>query len=532
MSKDPLIAALLEKELPLPSILDSLLEVNFTEIKKNQTNSEIEKLFPKTANQPFLELKKGHGSSRKIQVGVVFSGGQAPGGHNVLWGLHEALKKNHPGSKLLGFLNGPSGLLNQDYIELTDRVLNSYKNLGGFDCLGSGRTKIQTEEQFKRALASVRALKIDCFVIIGGDDSNTNVALLAEHFKAQGQPTSVIGIPKTIDGDLKNNFVEVPFGYDTACRVYSELIGNIAIDAKSSRKYYHFIKLMGRSASHITLECALKTSPNLIFLGEEVAAQKKSLHDLVQDLVNLIIERSKLKKDYGVVLIPEGLIDFIPEFNLLNQELNHLLSKESSLSVQQALSKLSKETQPVFKELPEKIQNQLLLERDPHGNIQLAKIDTQSLLMEMAEKALKMRKDYEGKFNPVSHYLGYEGRSAHPSPFDAHYTYILGYCGALLALHNYSGYMASVRHLNEDFSNWTLAGLPITTLLNLEIRHGTKKPVIEKALLNLGGIAYKTYLSLKQKWRSDDHYNSPGPIQFFGPKNVLETKNWLRETSP
>lgn len=532
MSKDPLITALLEKKLPLPSILDSLLEVNFVELEKSPINSEIEKLFPKTAHQPFLELKKGHCPSKKIQVGVVFSGGQAPGGHNVLWGLHEALKKNHPGSKLLGFLNGPSGLLNQDYIELTERVLASYKNLGGFDCLGSGRTKIQSDEQFKQALTSVRALKLDCFVIIGGDDSNTNVALLAEYFKGQGQPTSVIGIPKTIDGDLKNEFVELSFGYDTACKVYSELIGNIAIDAKSSRKYYHFIKLMGRSASHIALECALNTHPNLVFLGEEVAAQKKSLHDLVEDLADLIVARSQMDKNYGVVLIPEGLIDFIPEFNKLNQELNHLLATKSSLSVEEALSHLPKETHTIFKELPEKIQNQLLLERDPHGNIQLAKIDTQSLLMEMAERALKMRSDYKGKFNPVSHYLGYEGRSAHPSPFDAHYTYILGYCGALLALHNYSGYMASVRHLNEDFSQWTLAALPITALLNLEIRHGTKKAVIEKALVNLNGFAYKTYLSSKQEWRLSDHYNSPGPIQFFGPKYVLETKNWLRETSP
>lgn len=528
---DSLKTALLQKELSLPSSLNSLLQVEFKEIEKVKVSDSIKELFPHTSNQSTLELKKGSCPSQQLTVGVVFSGGQAPGGHNVLCGLHEALKKNHPGSKLLGFLKGPAGLLEQNYVELTDKVLNEYRNLGGFDCLGSGRTKIQTDEQFKQALASVRALKVDCFVIIGGDDSNTNVALLAEYFKKEGQDTSVIGVPKTIDGDLKNDFVEVSFGYDTACRVYSELIGNIEIDARSAQKYYHFVKLMGRSASHITLECALQTNPNLIFIGEEVLSEEQSLLHIVQTLVDLIVERSQKKKDYGVILIPEGLIDFIPEFNLLNQELNHLLAKEGSLTPDEVKSKLSDKTNPLFCELPVKIQEQLLLERDPHGNIQLAKIDTQSLLMDMAEAELKKHKEYKGKFSPVSHYLGYEGRCSHPSPFDANYTYVLGYCAALLALHDRTGYMASVRNLNQDISDWELAALPITSLLNIEMRHGKEKAVIEKALVNLKGLAYKTYLDKKKSWRIKDLYNSPGPIQFFGPKSVIETKNWLRETS-
>ncbi len=529
VATNPLVDALVKKKISLPDSLHSLRELEFQFYKESEEVKEIKGSFPHTHGQSYLKLEKGKPNSESKRVGVVFSGGQAPGGHNVLLGLQEALKKLHPDSKLLGFLKGPSGFLKQDYIELTDKVVTAYQNLGGFDLLGSGRTKIETKEQFKQALKSAQDLKLDGFVVIGGDDSNTNAALIAEYFKSEGQPTTVVGVPKTIDGDLKNEFVEVSFGFDTASKVYSELIGNILIDARSSQKYYHFIKLMGRSASHLTLECALKTNPNLIFIGENIKAENTSLSEIVDTITELVIERSELGKNYGVLLIPEGLIDFIPEIALLNKEINASLAKDDSLNHETVVQKLSSKAQKTFASLPLNIQKQLLLERDPHGNIQLAKIETQKLLMTLVGKRLKDNSSYSGKYSPIPHYLGYEGRCAHPSPFDAEYTYALGYGAALLVDQGYTGYMASIKNLNREVDVWELFGVPITSLLHIEKRHGKEKPVIKKALVDLKDGPYLSYLKKEKEWRVQDEYNSPGPIQYFGSSKVTQIKNSLVE---
>ncbi len=413
---------------------------------------------------------------------------------------------------------------------MTHKVVADYQNLGGFDLLGSGRTKIETKEQFKQALESAKELKLDAFVVIGGDDSNTNAALLAEYFKKEGLFTTVVGVPKTIDGDLKNNYVEVSFGFDTASKVYSELIGNILIDARSSQKYYHFIKLMGRSASHLTLECALKTNPNMIFIGEAIQENETSLLEIVGTITELVLERSRLNKNYGVLLIPEGLIDFIPEIALLNKEINASLSKDESLTHETIVQKLSSKAQKTFSSLPLNIQKQLLLERDPHGNIQLAKIETQKLLMTLVGEKLKKDPNYSGNYSPIPHYLGYEGRCAHPSPFDADYAYALGCGAALLVNQEYTGYMISIKNLDGAVDTWELFGLPITSLLNLEKRSGDEKPVIKKALVDLKGGPYRSYLKKEKEWRVQDEYNSPGPIQYFGPAEVTQIKNSLIET--
>ncbi len=529
VATNPLVDALVKKKIDLPDSLHSLKEMKFQVYKKSEDEKEIKKAFPHTHGQSYLKLEKGKTNSQSIRVGVIFSGGQAPGGHNVLLGLQEALKKLHPDSKLLGFLKGASGFLKQDYIELTDKVVSDYQNLGGFDLLGSGRTKIETKEQFKQALASAKELKLDGFVVIGGDDSNTNAALLAEYLKSAGQPTTVVGVPKTIDGDLKNDFVEVSFGFDTASKVYSELIGNILIDARSSQKYYHFIKLMGRSASHLTLECALKTNPNLIFIGEAIKAENTSLLEIVEMIVELVVERSELGKNYGVLLIPEGLIDFIPEIALLNKEINASLAKDDSLNHETVVQKLSSKAQKTFLSLPLNIQKQLLLERDPHGNIQLAKIETQKLLMTLVGDKLKEHPKYSDKYAPIPHYLGYEGRCAHPSPFDAEYCYALGYGAALLVDQEQTGYMISIKNLNKEVSHWKLFGVPITSLLHIEKRHGEEKPVIKKALVDLKGKPYLSYLKKEKSWRVKDEYNSPGPIQYFGSAKVTQIKNSLVE---
>lgn len=440
---------------------------------------EIERLFPHTSHSFLVKGHLGNNRSfRPLHVGVVFSGGQAPGGHNVAAGLFDALKKMHPESRLFGFLDGPNGIVIGKSVELTKHLIDPYRNQGGFDLLGSGRTKIETEEQLKSALNTASKSKLDGIVIVGGDDSNTNAAILSEFFLKKKSSTKVIGVPKTIDGDLKNSFVEVPFGFDTATKTYAELIGNIACDALSSKKYYHFIKLMGKSASHVTLECALATHPNLTLIGEE----RKSLAKITAEISDLIINRSQAGKNYGVILIPEGLIEFIPDIQT---------------------------------SLPEAIQKQLLIEKDPHGNLNVSAIATENLLIEAVSLELEKRQ-FQGKFSPVSHFFGYEGRSGFPSNFDATYCYALGYVAALLIDYGLTGYMGFVGNLAEPVEHWAIGGLPLSTLLHLEERKGKMQPVIAKALVDLKSKPYLQFKKEAPHWATEDVYRCPGPIQFFG----------------
>lgn len=530
MKLNPLSEALLSKSVHRPVIFSNIESIDFVDQKLTALPEEIAPFFDQLNNQPFLKLKpRPHHNQTPLTVGVVFSGGQAPGGHNVVWGLYETLKRIHPDSKLLGFLDGPSALIEGRYKEITKETLDKYRNLGGFNMIGSGRTKIESQEQLEKAFKTAQHLKLDGFVIIGGDDSNTNAAILAQYFKKHGAKTAVCGVPKTIDGDLQNDYIEISFGFDTACKLYSELIGNILTDAISAKKYYHFIKLMGRSASHIALECALQTHPNLVFIGEEVLDKKYSLSDIIDQIVELIILRASKGKNYGVVLIPEGLIDFIPSFIELNHHLNHLLVAQQNTS-EDFIKKLPASSYHFFKSLPENIQRQLLLDRDPHGNIQLAKIDTHKLLIEMTEKALDKAKEkglYQGKFNPHSHYFGYEGRCANPSSFDAEYTHALGCTAALLIRGKHTGYLACVKNLKQRSDDWEIHGVPIASLLNIEQRHGENKPVIKKALVDLKGKHFKKLKAEEKDWLIDDHYNAPGPIQHFGDKKICETRNHL-----
>jgi pyrophosphate--fructose-6-phosphate 1-phosphotransferase len=516
MTKDSLQQLRAQFDLPLPELLRDLLSVHFVKgvpTQSEKDREELEKQFPKTYGQPILNGKRGaKRSSQSKRVGVVFSGGQAAGGHNVITGLFDALKRLNPDSRLFGFLGGPSGILEGKQKELKEAVLAPYRNQGGFDLIGSGRTKIETEEQLQAALKGVQQLKLDGLVVIGGDDSNTNAALLAEYFLTKGCQTSVIGVPKTIDGDLKNAFVETSFGFDTACRTYSEMIGNIARDTLSARKYFHFIKLMGRSASHIALECALQTQPNFTWIGEEVASKKLTLYQIAETLAAFIEKRSQMGKPFGVILIPEGLIEFIPEVAALIKELNSL--KE----MQGVREKLSREALNCFDALPETIQNQLLLDRDPHGNVQVSPIETERLLIEMVKRV------YKGKFHAVSHFFGYEGRSGYPSNFDAEYCYVLGHTAALLIDAGATGYTSYVRHLTRPVQEWEIGGIPITMLMHLEMRKGKTKPVIAKALVDLDGKAFKAFAEQREKWMFEEHYCYPGPIQFFGDQNLTDTK--------
>ena len=533
MKLNPLSTALLQKKLQHPDFLEDLRAVDFVTGEIAKTPDEVETFFPHTKNLPYLKLKlqKRKDCSKKT-IAVVFSGGQAPGGHNVIWGLFDALKKIHPSSHLIGFLGGPSGFLNEKYVAITKELLDKHRNLGGFNMIGSGRTKIATDEQLQKALKVANHYELDGLVIIGGDDSNTNAAVLAEYFKKHDCKTAVVGVPKTIDGDLQNEYIEISFGYDTACKLYSELIGNILTDVLSAKKYYHFIKLMGRSASHIALECALQTRPNLVFIGEEILKNKTCLSDIVQEISQMIIERSKKGKNYGVILIPEGLIDFIPSFKKLISELNDLLADNNTLDSSNVSEHLSKSSRDFFDLLPKNIQDQLLLDRDPHGNIQLAKIETHKLLIEMCTRALKEAEEdsrYTSNFSPHAHYFGYEGRCANPSCFDAEYTYALGCAAALLIQSNHSGYMACIKNLKRPAKNWDLFGLPITSLMNIEHRHGQDKPVIKKALVDLEGAHFQKLLSEKKKWLLEDHYNAPGPIQFFGDPKICHLRNYILE---
>jgi pyrophosphate--fructose-6-phosphate 1-phosphotransferase len=524
MMKETNLQQLRQKYLPvLPQIFNDLSAITFSATEDVVfVKPQIQSLFPLTGENPVLKGEKGSHKHvfKPLKIGVVFSGGQASGGHNVIAGLFDALKSMHADSQLFGFLDGPSGIYSGKYKELTKELINPFRNQGGFDLIGSGRSKIETEEQLLASLETIRSLKLDGLVIVGGDDSNTNAAVLAEYFLKNECPVKVIGVPKTIDGDLKNPYVAISFGFDTACKVYSEMIGNISRDVLSSKKYYHFIRLMGRSASHITLECALATHPNLALIGEEIASKKMTLHHVIEIIADLICQRADLGKNYGIILIPEGLIEFIPEVAILIKELNALLSASGDTSIQYLQEKLTPASRTCFSSLPEEIQKQLLLTRDPHGNVQLSFIETEKLLIEMVKNELSARHkkgSYSESFNAISHFFGYEGRSGFPSNFDCNYCYALGYTAALLIEKGITGYMCAIQNLTLPSSQWQIGAVPLTSLMDIELRKGKEKPVIQKALVDLEGNAFKHLCKHRSEWAVDDMYACPGPIQFFEP---------------
>ncbi len=495
---------------------------------------EIRKLFPFTYGMPLITFEEGSQEikSPEMNVGVILSGGQAPGGHNVISGLFDGLKKLNPSNRLYGFLGGPSGLVEHKYIELTSSIIDEYRNTGGFDIIGSGRTKLEEKAQFDLGAEICHKLGIKALVIIGGDDSNTNACVLAEYYSKNDAGIQVIGCPKTIDGDLKNDMIETSFGFDTACKVYSELIGNIMRDANSAKKYWHFIKLMGRSASHIGLECALQTQPNVCIISEEVAEKHQTLQEIVDDIAKIVAKRAQNGEKFGVALIPEGLIEFIPEMKVLISELNELLA-EGSATVEEFIGlaadeqkrtfisgHLTKESARAFDSLPAGIAKQLTLDRDPHGNVQVSRIETERLLIEMVEKRLsEMKKEgtYKAKFSAQNHFFGYEGRCAGPSNFDADYCYSLGYTASVLIVNGKTGYMSSIRNTTDIPDRWIAGGVPITMMMNMERRQGAMKPVIQKALVRLDGAPFKAFASQRDEWAIKTSYVYPGPIQYWGP---------------
>ena len=498
---------------------------------------QIKKLFPNTYGLPELRFEKDTDvakvkSSDKevINVGVILSGGQAPGGHNVISGLFDGLKSLNKANRLYGFLMGPGGLVDHNYMELTGDIIDQYRNTGGFDIIGSGRTKLETVDQFEKGLEIIKELNIRAIVIIGGDDSNTNACVLAEYYKAKGAGVQVIGCPKTIDGDLKNDWIETSFGFDTACKVYSEVIGNIQRDTNSAKKYWHFIKLMGRSASHIALECALQTQPNYCIISEEVEANNKSLNDIVAEIAQVVADRAADGNNFGSVLIPEGLIEFIPAMKKLIAELNDMLAKfpeikdmEPDAQHQFVVNQLNPENAETFSSLPLEVARQLSLDRDPHGNVQVSLIETEKLLSEMVAKKLADMKEegkFVGKFAAQHHFFGYEGRCADPSNFDADYCYALGYNAAQLVKCGATGYMSSIRNLSKPSIQWIAGGIPITMMMNIERRHGEDKPVIRKALVVLNGKPFQEFAKNRAKWAKETCYVYPGPIQYFGPDEV------------
>ena len=496
----------------------------------------IQKLFPNTYGLPDASFAPGRAplSFRKpLKVALVLSGGQAPGGHNVVAGLFDGLKRLNKKNTLVGYLGGPSGLVENQKMEITEKLLSGYRNTGGFDIIGSGRTKLETPEQFAAVKNNLLKEGVSALVVVGGDDSNTNAAVLAEHFKSQGVPLRVIGCPKTIDGDLKNQQIEVSFGFDTATRVYAELTGNVGRDCLSAKKYWHFIRVMGRSASHIALEVALKTHPNVCVISEEVAANQWTLAEITEQVAKVVAERAAQKKNYGVVLVPEGLLEFIPEMKKLIGELNELLAHNAEfekletmeVKVEFVRHHLSEDSKNAFHSLPPSIQAQLLADRDPHGNVQVSKIETEKLLIEAVELKLRQwkREDlYHGKFSGQGHFFGYEGRCADPSNFDANYCYALGYTASYLVAAGLTGYLSSVRDLLKPASQWKAGGVPLTMMMNMERRHGKEKPVIQKALVDLKGKPFKALEAVRQKWAAEDDYTSPGPIQFWGPAEVAD----------
>lgn len=497
----------------------------------------VKKMFPNTYGMPEVTFIKGSNPAvgkKTVKAAVVLSGGQAPGGHNVIAGLLDGLKKANPKNKLYGFLGGPSGILDAQWKEITPKLMESYRNTGGFDLIQSGRTKIETDEQLAKALDTLKKYKVNALIIVGGDDSNTNAGVLAEYFKQQGADICVIGVPKTIDGDLKNDKIETSFGFDTATKIYAEMVGNICRDVNSARKYWHFIRLMGRSASHITLEVAHETHPNVTLVGEEVLAKKMTLKQIIDYLAGIIAARAKQGKNFGVVLVPEGLIEFIPEMKALISALNDLLADhEAELAKMDSItekkefiiSKLPSKLAALMKSLPAGIASQLMLDRDPHGNVQVSLIETEKLLVEMLRTRLaEMKKagKYNGKFSAIMHFFGYEGRCGVPSTFDANYTYALGYNAAALALNGCSGYLSSVRKLTRKPQQWECGGVPLTMMMNIERRKGKEKPVIRKALVELTGEPFKQFAKRRDLWAMSEAYLFPGPIQYFGPAEVTD----------
>jgi diphosphate-dependent phosphofructokinase len=526
-----------QPKLPL-SLRNALKMVEGEKTQSVADQEEIAKLFPNTYGMPLITYTDGgeHRSLPPINVGVILSGGQAPGGHNVISGIFDGIKRINPGSKLYGFLGGPGGLVKHEYVELTAEIVDEYRNTGGFDIIGSGRTKLEEPAQFDKGLEIAKDLSLNALVVIGGDDSNTNACVLAEYYAAKNAGVQVIGCPKTIDGDLKNEMIETSFGFDTATKVYSELIGNIQRDANSAKKYWHFIKLMGRSASHIGLECALKTQPNICLISEEVAQKEETLTEIVDYMAGVIAQRAARGDNFGVALIPEGLVEFVPEMKKLISELNDLLAEgtktaeifknvKKNYRLEWVAEKLSAEPAKVFKSLPAGIATQLTLDRDPHGNVQVSLIETEKLLGEMVKAKLdEMKKEgeYVGKFGAQYHFFGYEGRCAAPSNFDADYCYSLGYTAAVLVASKKTGYMASVRNLTALAENWIAGGVPITMMMNMEKRHGHMKPVIQKALVELQGKPFKYFVSKRGEWALNTKYVYPGPIQYFGPTEVCD----------
>ena len=492
---------------------------------------QIQELFKNTYGKPVVTFKStssSHASEVK-NVGVILSGGQAPGGHNVIAGLYDALKQANSANKLYGFLGGPSGIIEGKYVEFTDEFMDAYRNTGGFDIIGSGRTKLETEEQFKSSLEVCKKLNISAVVIIGGDDSNTNAALLAEWFVKNNTGIQVIGCPKTIDGDLKNEQIEISFGFDTATKTYGELIGNIQRDANSAKKYWHFIKIMGRSASHVALEAALQTQPNITLISEEVEEKKMSLDSIIGYMSDIIVRRAENGKNFGIAIVPEGLIEFIPEMKSMISNLNDVMAKMEkegvSVSFEAVESRLEPANAKVYNSLPSLIKSQLLADRDPHGNVQVSKIETEKLLIEMISERLnelKAQGKYNGKFSAQSHFFGYEGRCAFPSNFDADYCYSLGFNAFALINFGLTGYLSSVRNLTAPASEWIAGGIPLTMMMNMEKRHGEMKPVIQKALVKLDGPVFKQLEDHREEWAMNDRYLFPGAIQYFGPSCVCD----------
>lgn len=519
----------------LPKALQGAVKVQEGAPTQSVDNQEdIKKLFPNTYGMPLVEFVPADSANNaKINVGIILSGGQAPGGHNVISGLFDEVKKLNPENRLYGFLMGPGGLVDHNYIEITAENLQAYRNTGGFDMIGSGRTKLEKEEQFEKGLEILRKLDIKAVVIIGGDDSNTNACVLAEYYAAKQHGVQVIGCPKTIDGDLKNDQIETSFGFDTATKTYSELIGNIERDCNSARKYWHFIKLMGRSASHIALECALQTQPNICFVSEEIESKDQTLNDIVEYIAGVVAYRAEQGNNFGVVLIPEGLIEFIPAIGRLIQELNDLLAAhgadylnlDKDAQRKYILEHLSAENKATFETLPEGVARQLSLDRDPHGNVQVSLIETEKLISEMVAAKLdqwKKEGKYSGKFSPLHHFFGYEGRCAAPSNFDADYCYALGSSAAQLIANDKTGYMAIVKNTTAPADQWKAGGVPITMMMNMERRNGEMKPVIRKALVELDGAPFKTFAAQREKWAKETCYVYPGPIQYWGPSSVCD----------
>lgn len=535
MEKSALQKARAAYQPKLPKALQGAVKVMEGAPTQSVDNQEeIKQLFPNTYGMPLVEFVPAESETTKaMNVGVILSGGQAPGGHNVISGLFDEVKKLNPENRLYGFLMGPGGLVDHKYIEITEELIADYRNTGGFDLIGSGRTKLEEVSQFEKGIEILRQLDIKALVIIGGDDSNTNACVLAEYYAAKNYGVQVIGCPKTIDGDLKNDQIETSFGFDTACKTYAEVIGNIERDCNSARKYWHFIKLMGRSASHIALECALQTQPNICLISEEIQQKDLTLNQVVEQIAETVAYRASQGNNFGVVLIPEGLIEFIPAIGRLIQELNDLLAahgadyKDLDKDAQREyiLAHLSEANKATFETLPEGVARQLSLDRDPHGNVQVSLIETEKLLSEMVGDKLaqwKAEGKYTGSFSALHHFFGYEGRCAAPSNFDADYCYALGTSAAQLIANGKTGYMAIVKNTTAGTDQWKAGGVPITMMMNMERRHGEMKPVIQKALVKLDGAPFKAFAAQRDRWAMETDYVYPGPIQYFGPTEVCD----------